>query len=79
LRASDIHGFPAHAVMPHAVAGGMVVFPIVREGSGAPTIGVRMTRCHVQLSGLADELERQIATLREDPSMQVERELRRVL
>jgi Hemerythrin HHE cation binding domain len=78
-RAAGIHEFMAHTVMPHAVAEGVVLFPIVREESGEPTIGVRMTQCHVQLSGLVDELEGLLVASGKDPSVPVERELRRIL
>lgn len=78
-RAADVHEFMAHTVMPHAVAEGVVLFPIVREESGEPTIGVRMTQCHVQLSGLVDELEGLLTGSRKDPSAPVEQDLRRVL
>ena len=78
-RAADVHEFMAHTVMPHAVAEGVVLFPIVREESGEPTIGVRMTQCHVQLSGLVDELDGLLTASRKDLSVPVERELRRIL
>ncbi len=78
-RAVEIHEFMAHTVMPHAVAEGVVVFPIVREKSGEPTIGVRMTQCHVQLSRLVDELDGLLAGARRDPSMSFDRELRRII
>jgi Hemerythrin HHE cation binding domain len=78
-RAREIHEFMAHTVMPHAVAEGVVVFPIVREESGEPTIGVRMTQCHVQLSRLIDELERLLTGAQMEPWMPVDRDLRRIL
>lgn len=76
----DVDEFLAHTVMPHAVAEGRVLFPLVRKEGAEPTIGVRMTECHVQLGLLLDELEALI------PSVQgrsltgaTERNLRRVL
>jgi Hemerythrin HHE cation binding domain len=78
-RATDVHEFLAHTVMPHAVAEGAVLFPVVRKESGELTIGVRMTQCHVQLSGLVDQLEEILISMREDPSMRIERRLRKVL
>ena len=78
-RVAEVHEFLAHTVMPHAVAEGVVLFPIVRKESGVPTIGVRMTQCHVQLSGLVDQLDGVLVSMRKDPSMRLERELRRVL
>ncbi len=77
-RATVVHEFLAHTVMPHAVAEGAVLFPVVRE-SGELTIGVRMTQCHVQLSGLVDQLEEILISMRKDASMQAERKLRKVL
>jgi DNA-binding PadR family transcriptional regulator len=76
--ATEAHEFLAHTVMPHAVAEGVVVFPLVREESGEPTIGVRMTQCHVQLSRLVDELETEIAAL-ERGGAATQRAMRRTL
>jgi hemerythrin-like domain-containing protein len=75
-----LHDFLAHTVMPHAVAEGRVLFPLVRRESGEATIGVRMTECHVQLGRLIDELEAAMGSLDAGAvSANVERELRRVL
>jgi hemerythrin-like domain-containing protein len=81
LQVAGIHEFIAHTVMPHAVAEGRVLFPLVRTQTGKPTIGVRMTECHVQLGRLLDELEAVMPSLEGDTpaGLQVERELRRVL
>jgi len=77
---AKVHEFMAHTLMPHAVAEGRVLFPVVREESGQPTIGVRMTQCHVQLGRLLEELEGLKAALdRGVQSSQPERDLRRVL
>ena len=42
-RVAEVHDFLADSVMPHAVAEGVVLFPIVRHETCEPTIGVRMT------------------------------------
>ncbi len=77
-RAARAHEFLAHTVMPHAVAEGRVLMPLVRDRTGEPTIGIRMTQCHVQVGRLVDELEHQLAQLRAG-SARAERELRRIL
>jgi hemerythrin-like domain-containing protein len=77
-RAAAVHEFLAHTVMPHAVAEGRVLMPLVRDRTGEPTIGVRMTQCHVQVGRLVDELDRQLGKLRAG-SARAERELRRIL
>jgi hemerythrin-like domain-containing protein len=77
---ANVHEFMAHELMPHAVAEGRILFPVVREESGQPTIGIRMTQCHVQLGRLLEELEGLKAALdRGVPPAQPERDLRRVL
>jgi PadR family transcriptional regulator PadR len=78
-RAADIEEFLAHTVMPHAVAEGVVVFPLIRKETGEPTIGVRMTECHVELSRLTDELDRQVDAMGREPSVTVERDMRKTL
>jgi iron-sulfur cluster repair protein YtfE (RIC family) len=79
-RLEEVDDFLAHTLMPHAVAEGRVLFPLLRAESGEPTIGVRMTQCHVQLGKLLDELEGLIPTLdRPGGRAESERQLRRVL
>lgn len=79
-RAKEVHEFIAHTVMPHAVAEGRVLIPLVRQESGGPTIGVRMTQCHVQLGRLLDELEALVPALKGGlGAAPPERDLRRVL
>lgn len=77
-RGQEMHGFLAHTVMPHAVAEGRVLIPLVRERTQAPTIGIRMTQCHVQVGRLVDELEQILARMATG-STGPERDLRRVL
>lgn len=79
-RLEEVDDFLAHTLMPHAVAEGRVLFPLFRAEGGEPTIGVRMTQCHVQLGKLLDELEGLIPVL-DVPGGRVgsERDLRRVL
>ncbi len=79
-RVRDVEDFLAHTVMPHAVAEGRVLIPLVRQEGGDSTIAVRMTACHAQLGLLLDELEGLIPDLRGDPlPSTIERDLRRVL
>jgi hypothetical protein len=76
----DVREFLAHTVMPHAVAEGRVLLPLVRREGAEATIGVRMTECHVQLGLLLDELEALIPSLRGSSiRTATERNLRRVL
>lgn len=78
-RAADVEEFLAHTVMPHAVAEGVVVFPVVRKETGERTIGVRMTQCHVQLSRLTDELGGEVDAMGKKPSATAGRDLRKTL
>jgi hemerythrin-like domain-containing protein len=77
-RVTAVHEFMAHTVLPHAVAEGVLVFPVLRVEAGEPTIGVRMTQCHVQLSRLTDELEQVLQRWDADTSATA-RDLRRIL
>lgn len=77
-RAREVQDFMQHTVLPHAVAEGVLVFPIVRRETGEPTIGVRMTQCHVQLSRLTDELER-VLDRHDVEHWSTERDVRRLL
>ncbi len=75
-----VHGFLAHTVVPHAVAEGRLLMPVIRREGGKTTVGVRMTECHIQLGRLIDELEALMPSLDTAiPGVTVERELRRVL
>jgi hypothetical protein len=77
---AEIHEFLAHRLIPHAVAEGQLMLPLVRKLPGGAETAVGMNQCHVQLGRLTDELEEATARSRRtgmDPSM--ESELRRIL
>jgi iron-sulfur cluster repair protein YtfE (RIC family) len=77
---AKIHDFLAHSLMPHAVAEGQVLFPVVRRESGEAELGIRMTQCHVQLERLTDELDGMRLQLSSaEPLKRTEREIRRIL
>jgi iron-sulfur cluster repair protein YtfE (RIC family) len=82
LRAAvrEVDEFLAHSVMPHAVAEGRVLIPLVRREGAEPKIGVRMTACHDQIGRLLDELEALVPTLEGSTiSKGAQRDLRRIL
>lgn len=57
-RLARLHEFLAHELMPHAVAEGRILSPLVSDEQGAPTLARRMTLCHAQMARLIDELDR---------------------
>jgi hemerythrin-like domain-containing protein len=73
----EILEFLSHKLIPHAVAEGRVLYPVVRQVSGTPAVTVRMNRCHVELGRFADELEQLRGAL--EPTPRRQHELRRVL
>jgi Hemerythrin HHE cation binding domain len=79
-RMAEIHEFLAHRLIPHAVAEGRLMLPLVGKlPSGAET-AVGMNQCHVQLGRLTDELEAGMEQARRTGTdTQVESELRRIL
>ena len=77
-RSGEIHGSLAHRLLPHAVAEGRVMFPAVRDATGAE-ISVGLNQCHVQLARLTDELEAVRARIDRGEDHGAENELRRVL
>ena len=60
-RATEVHQFLAHRLIPHAVAEGRLMLPLVRKLNGGPETAIGMNQCHVQLGTLTDELETAIA------------------
>jgi len=79
-RMAEIHEFLAHRLIPHAVAEGRVMLPVVRKLPGGPETAVGMNQCHVHLGRLADELEAAMErSRREGMDTQMESELRRIL
>lgn len=79
-RVGELHGFLAHRLIPHAVAEGRLMLPLVRQLPGGPEIAVGMNQCHVQLGRLTDELEAAAARARtKGMDAGMENELRRIL
>jgi hypothetical protein len=79
-RIGEIHEFLAHRLIPHAVAEGRLMLPLVRKLNGGPETAVGMNQCHVQLGRLTDELGSTMERSRAK-GMDAEREseLRRIL
>jgi iron-sulfur cluster repair protein YtfE (RIC family) len=78
-RLARLHEFLAHELMPHAVAEGRILSPLVSDERGDPSLSRRMTLCHAQMAKLVDELDglrQKIATTRMDS---IKTELQRVL
>jgi hypothetical protein len=79
-RVEEIHRFLAHRLIPHAVAEGRLMLPLVRKLNGGPETAVGMNQCHVQLGRLTDELESAMARAHEEGmDHAMESELRRIL
>jgi hypothetical protein len=79
-RIGEIHEFLAHRLIPHAVAEGRLMLPLVRRLSGGTETAVGMNQCHVQLGRLTDELEAALARSRHTGMRrELENELRRIL
>lgn len=79
-RIGEIHEFLAHRLIPHAVAEGRLMLPLVRELPGGVETAAGMNQCHVQLGRLTDELEAAHARARHTGMRrELENELRRIL
>ena len=79
-RIGEIHEFLAHRLIPHAVAEGRLMLPLVRKLNGGPEAAAGMNQCHVQLGRLTDELESAMERSRKDGmDAEMESELRRIL
>ena len=52
-----VHEFLAHELMPHAVADGRILAPLVADEPGESSLTRRMTLCHAQMAKLIDELD----------------------
>ena len=79
-RLGQIHEFLAHRLIPHAVAEGRLMLPLVRDLPGGAETAVGMNQCHVQLGRLTDELETAISRSRHTGMRgDLETELRRIL
>jgi hypothetical protein len=79
-RIGEIHGFLAQRLMPHAVAEGREMLPLVRALPGGRETALEMRLCHVQLARLTDELAAAVDRARRTGmSREVENELRRIL
>ena len=79
-RLARLHEFLAHELMPHAVAEGRILSPIVSEEQGDSSLTRRMTLCHAQMARLIDELDALRHELkREGMNQTLERGIQRVL
>ncbi|HEX6331622.1 MAG TPA: hemerythrin domain-containing protein [Actinomycetota bacterium] len=79
-RVDEIHGFLAHRLIPHAVAEGRLMLPLVRKLPAGGEAALGMNQCHVQVGRLTDELE--AARGRAESAgldTELESELRRIL
>ena len=56
-RLARLHEFLAHELMPHAVAEGRILSPLMSDEQGAPSLARRMTVCHAQMAKLIDEFD----------------------
>ncbi|HEX6230726.1 MAG TPA: hemerythrin domain-containing protein [Actinomycetota bacterium] len=79
-RMGEIHEFLAHRLIPHAVAEGRLMLPLVRELPGGAQTAAGMNQCHVQLGRLTDELEAAVKRARaKGMDVECENDLRRIL
>ena len=79
-RLARLHEFLAHELMPHAVAEGRILSPIVSDEQGDSSLTRRMTLCHAQMARLIDELDALRHELkREGMNQTLERGIQRVL
>jgi hypothetical protein len=79
-RLAEIHEFLAHRLIPHAIAEGRLMLPLVRRLPGGSGTAAGMNQCHVQLGRLTDELESAMKRARaKGMGEEMESELRRVL
>jgi hypothetical protein len=77
---AEIHEFLAHRLIPHAVAEGRLMLPLVRKLPGGAETAVGMNQCHVQLGRLTDELESAVKrSRRTGMDTKTENDLRRIL
>ncbi len=56
-RAREVHEFLAHRLIPHAVAEGRLLLPMVRRLPDGSELAARMNRCHVRVGELTDRLD----------------------
>jgi hypothetical protein len=79
-RMDEIHEFLAHRLIPHAVAEGRLMLPLVRKLPSGSETAVGMNQCHVQLGRLTDELESAVNRTRaKGMGTETESDLRRIL
>jgi len=79
-RIAEVEGFLIHELIPHAKAEDAAMYPVVARVMGAPEATATMRHDHVEVAGLAEELDA-IAPELEGPSLplEVEHALRRIL
>jgi hypothetical protein len=78
-RVQDVHGFLAYTLLPHAVAEGRVLFPVVRGAEGEQVVTVGLSQCHGRLAAMTDELEHVASHLGKEADPELERSVRRLL
>lgn len=79
-RLEEVHGFLAHRLIPHAVAEGRLMLPLVRRLPEGGEAALGMNQCHVQVGRFTDELESAMKRARtEGLNRELENELRRIL
>ncbi len=76
----EVYAFLAHHLIPHAQAEEAALYPVVQQAMGAPQATATMSRDHVEVGRLADELAGLRAQLgAAAPSPAQAKALRRVL
>lgn len=79
-RVDEAYDFLAHHLIPHAQAEDRALYPVVARAMGAPQATATMSRDHVEVGRLTDELAKLRASLAAGRAGEVEmRDLRRVL
>jgi iron-sulfur cluster repair protein YtfE (RIC family) len=79
-RIAEVRGFLVHELIPHARAEDVALYPVVARVMGAPEATATMHHDHVEVAGLAEELDAIAPELEEASlALEVEHALRRIL
>jgi iron-sulfur cluster repair protein YtfE (RIC family) len=76
---NEVHEFLAHHLIPHAQAEEAALYPVVAKAMGAPQATATMSRDHVEVGRLANELTLLQSQTRGTISKRQEKSLRSVL